>query len=224
MINLGGGQGEVGGAATGEMCGGQAPGRAAARTARPRRARSAWASERRAGTRAESKRERPATEGNQKDQHAGTRTDSSPTPQHVMAGPARTCSGYPAIHATGHAPPDWAHMDARNECGHDGVREGEGESGGPGCALDRDKKRGWRGVRHPRKRSLLLQRGQVPWTGAGPAGCSTPRPSGWRTPRRRLRSRSVRRSRRGCPPDARPRHHTPGYSSYPSDRRLSRRQ
>ena len=45
-------------------------------------------------------------------------------PRHVMAGPARTGSGYPAVHAADHPPTELAARDARNKSGHD-------EEGGP---------------------------------------------------------------------------------------------
>ena len=50
--------------------------------------------------------------------------DVPPCSRHVMAGPARTGSGYPAVHAADHPPTELAARDARNKSGHD-------EEGGP---------------------------------------------------------------------------------------------
>ena len=54
----------------------------------------------------------------------GQSDDVPPCSRHVMAGPARTGSGYPAVHAADHPPTELAARDARNKSGHD-------EEGGP---------------------------------------------------------------------------------------------
>ena len=50
----------------------------------------------------------------------GQSDDVPPCSRHDMAGPARTGSGYPAVHAADHPPTELAARDARNKSGHDG--------------------------------------------------------------------------------------------------------
>ena len=47
----------------------------------------------------------------------GQSDDVPPCSRHVMAGPARTGSGYPAVHAADHPPTELAARDARNKAG-----------------------------------------------------------------------------------------------------------